>query len=69
MSTMTAPIKRETILPATQKSSDKSQPCDIKTSRENQEWSELMKILATLAHRTYRKCSVVVIELPLPHDY
>jgi hypothetical protein len=68
MSTTTATIERES-LHLIQKSSNKSQPCDIKTSRANQEWSEQMKILATLAHRTYRKCSVVVIELPLPHDY
>jgi hypothetical protein len=42
MSTTTATIERES-LHLTQKSSNKSQPCDIKISRANQEWSELMK--------------------------
>jgi hypothetical protein len=68
-STMTATVRRETHLHTNHKSSDKSQLYKRNTSRANQELSEMMKTSATLAHRTYRKRSVVLIELPLPLDY
>jgi hypothetical protein len=42
MSTTTATIERES-LHLIQKSSNKSQPCETKTSRAKREWSEMMK--------------------------
>jgi hypothetical protein len=67
MSTTTATIEKES-LHLIQKSSNKSQPCETKTSRAKREWSKMMKTSATPTLRNYRKCSVVLIELPLPHD-